>query len=86
VDFYTNTLLIYLIHKMNKFLCYEFCPGSMLYDLILADYSVRGSYYTTLSYDVIHDVFVLFTFAKVEVIWFDTLVSGQSLGLLRFAY
>jgi len=25
--------------------------------------SVSGSYYTALSYDVIHDVFVLFTFA-----------------------
>ena len=24
--------------------------------------SVRGGYYTALSYDVIHDVFVLFTF------------------------
>jgi len=24
---------------------------------------VHGGYYTTLSYDVIHDVFVLFTFA-----------------------
>jgi len=33
---------------------------------------------------VIRDVFVLFTFAKVEVIWFDTLVSDhQSLALLR---
>jgi len=32
--------------------------------------SVRGGYYTALSYDVIHDVIVLFTFAsaKVEVI------------------
>jgi len=25
--------------------------------------SVCGGYYTTLSYDIIHDVFVLFTFA-----------------------
>jgi len=29
---------------------------------------VRGG--TALSYDVIRDVLVLFTFAKVEVIWF----------------
>jgi len=28
-------------------------------------------------------VFVLFTFAKIEVIWFDTLVSDQSLAILR---
>ena len=32
---------------------------------------------------VIRDVFVLFTFAKVEVMWFDTLISDQSLALLR---
>jgi len=38
-------------------------------------HSVRGGYYTTLSYDVTHDVLVLFTFAKAEVIWFDTLGS-----------
>ena len=37
--------------------------------------SIGGGYYTTLSYIVIHDVFVLFTFAKVDVIWFDSLVS-----------
>ena len=43
----------------------------------------HGSYYTTLSFDIIRDVFVLFTFAKVEVIWFDTLVSYQSLALLQ---
>jgi len=30
----------------------------------------HGSYYTTLSYDVIHDVFVLFTFVQVELICF----------------
>jgi len=39
--------------------------------------SVRGGYYTTLSYEVINDVLVLFTFAnaKTEVTWFDTLIS-----------
>jgi len=37
--------------------------------------SIGGGYYTTLSYIVIHDVFVFFTFAKVDVIWFDSLVS-----------
>ena len=37
---------------------------------------VRGDYYTALSYDVIHDVFVLFTFVKV-----DKLFSDQSLVL-----
>ena len=46
-------------------------------------FSVRGGCYTALSYDVIHDVFVVFTFAKVEVISFDTLVSDQSLVLLH---
>ena len=47
--------------------------------------SVRGGYYTTLSYHIIHEVFVVFIFAKakVEVIWFDGLVSGQSLALLH---
>ena len=44
-------------------------------------FSARGSYYTALGYDVIHGVFVLFTFAEVVVIWFDTL--DQSLALLR---
>jgi len=45
--------------------------------------SVCGSYYTALSFDVIHDIFVLFTSAKakVEVIWFDTLVLDQRLAL-----
>jgi len=38
---------------------------------------------TTLSFDIVRDVFVLFTFAEVEVIWFDTLVSDQSLALLQ---
>jgi len=43
--------------------------------------------YTALSCDVIHYIFVLFAFAylKVEVIWFDTLVSDQTVGLrLKF--
>jgi len=40
---------------------------------------VRGSYYTASGCDVIHDVFVLFTFAIVAVIWFGTLISDQSL-------
>jgi len=43
----------------------------------------QGSYYTTLSFDIVRDVFVLFTFAEVEVIWFDTLVSDQTLALLQ---
>ena len=46
-------------------------------------FSARGSYYTALSYDVIRGVFVLFTFAQVDVIWFDTSVSDQNLALLR---
>ena len=37
--------------------------------------SVRVGYYTALSYDVIRDVFVLFTCAKVS--WFETLVLGK---------
>jgi len=49
-------------------------------------HSVCGGCYTTLSYDVIYDVFVLFTFAKIEVIWFDTLVSDQSLAILRILH
>ena len=44
---------------------------------------MRGGYNTALSYDVIHDVFVLFTFAKVDVILFDAFVSDQSLALLH---
>ena len=38
-----------------------------------------------ISYNVIHDVLVLFTFAKakVEMISFDTLVSDQGLALLH---
>jgi len=40
---------------------------------------VRGSYYTGLSYHIIYDIFVLFTFAKVQVILFDTFGSDQSL-------
>ena len=33
---------------------------------------VRRGHYAALSYDVIHDVFDLFTSAKVKMIWFDT--------------
>ena len=42
---------------------------------------VSGGYYTDLSYDVVHDVFVVFTFTKAEVIWFDTSILDQSLAL-----
>ena len=42
---------------------------------------VSGGYYTDLSCDVVHDVFVVFTFTKAEVIWFDTFVLDQSLAL-----
>jgi len=35
---------------------------------------VHGDYYTALSYDIFCDVFVLFTYVKAAVIWFDTLV------------
>jgi len=47
--------------------------------------SVCGGYYTALSHNIIHDVFVSFPFAwaKLEVIWFDTLVADQSLALLH---
>ena len=38
---------------------------------------------TAVSYNVIRDKFVLFIFAKVELIWFDTVVSDQSLALLH---
>jgi len=47
---------------------------------------VHGGYFTAVSYDVINDVYLFFfTFAevKVEVIWFDTLLSDQSLALLH---
>jgi len=46
-------------------------------------FSVHGGYYTALSYDVSHDVFVSFTFANIEMVWFDTLISDQSLALLH---
>jgi len=42
---------------------------------------VSGGYYTDLSDIVVHDVFVVFTFTTVEVIWFDTFVLVQSLAL-----
>jgi len=44
---------------------------------------VRGGYYTDLSYDVIHDVFVLFRFAKVEVTWFGAFASDQNFALFN---
>jgi len=46
-------------------------------------HSVHGGYYTTLSYDIVNDSFVLFTFAKIEEIWFDTLVPDKRLALLH---
>ena len=45
-------------------------------------FSIHGSYYSALSYDL-QDVLLLFTFTKVEVVWFHTLVSDQSLALLH---
>ena len=45
---------------------------------------VIGSYYTAPGYNVVYDVFVLFAFVKVEVVWFGTFVSDQSLALLHF--
>jgi len=45
--------------------------------------SVCGGYYTALIYDVIRGVFVLFTFAKFELIWCDIFVSDESLALLH---
>ena len=49
-------------------------------------FTVRGGYYTAKSYDVIHDVFVVFTSAKAEVISFDNIVSDQSLALLDIVH
>jgi len=49
--------------------------------------SVRGSYYTAISYDVIHDVICVLHLLKRKssVILFDTLVSEQTFGLrLKF--
>jgi len=43
-------------------------------------------YDTALSNHVIHDVLVLFTFAKVEVILLDTFVSDQSLVLVHLLH
>ena len=52
--------------------------------------SVPGGCYTALSYDVIHNVFVLCILhllkAKVEVTWFDTLVSEVKRYTSRFVY
>ena len=46
---------------------------------------MSGGYYTAQSYDVVHDVglFVLFTFAQVEVSLFDTFVSDETLALFH---
>jgi len=50
-------------------------------------FTVRGGYYTAKSYDVIRDVFVVFTSAKAEVISFDNIVSDhQSLALLDIVH
>jgi len=50
--------------------------------------SVRVGYYTTLRYDVIHDILVLFSLhllnATVEVIWFD--ISSQAIVLHFFTF
>ena len=48
---------------------------------------VHGGYHTTLSYDDVHDVFVLFTFAKVEsdLVWYFVLRLNVSITL-RSAY
>jgi len=55
--------------------------------LFLFFFPVRIGYCTTPCYNVIRDLFVLLTFAKAEVIWFDTLVSDQSFAFLHvFAY
>jgi len=54
---------------------------------IFVFFPVSISYCTTPCYNVIRDLFVLLTFAKAEVIWFDTLVSDQSFAFLHvFAY
>jgi len=53
----------------------------LICDLPITGILVRGTYYTAPGCDVIHDVFVLFTFAIVEVIWFGTLASDQCLTL-----
>jgi len=37
----------------------------------------RGGYFAAVSYGIVHDVFVLFTFAKGAVIWFDTLSDTE---------
>ena len=41
---------------------------------------VRATFTLFKLYDIIHDVFVLFTFVKVEVIWFYSLVSNFGLS------
>jgi len=38
---------------------------------------------SALSYNVIHDLFVLFTFAKAEVLWINILVSDQTFDFIH---
>ena len=55
---------------------------------IFCVFSFRGGYYTTLSHNIIHYIFVLFTFAKVEVIslvWYFGLRQKFSITT-HFAY
>ena len=49
-------------------------------------FSVHGGYYTALSYDVIHGVLVLFTFARVSSELFDTLFRPKFSVTSRYAY
>ena len=46
-------------------------------------FSVDSGYHTALSFSVSSQCIILFTVAKAEVIWFDTLFSDQSLALLH---
>ena len=48
--------------------------------------SIRSGYYAVLSYDVTRCVFVVFLFANVEVICFNTFASDQSLALLHILH
>jgi len=43
--------------------------------LCFAETKVSNSSLNALSYNIINGIFVLFTFVKVEVIWFDTFIS-----------
>ena len=60
---------------------YPGSPGQRAVKRLYIHRSVSGSHYTALSYDVVHDVFVLFT--SVQVIWFDSLVSDKTSALLH---